>query len=179
MRILVVYYSKTGKTKEIAHAMANELADGNEVNPALPKKYKLSEARKGGVKLRRIRMKDEKNLLATYFLDTKKAIRREKPEIEVLNYDHKEYDLILLGTPVWSAKPAPAINTYLDRSNFKDKRVALFATLRMMGGEKVIRILTEEIEKKSGKVTDSIIIKTGLFHKKRMIEEARTFASKF
>lgn len=160
MKILIVYYSKTGKTKEIAHAMANELADGNEV------------------KLRRIKMKNEKNLLTIYLLDTKKAIRREKPEIEVIDYDHKEYDLILLGTPVWSANPAPPINTYLDRSNFKDKRVALFATLRMMGGEKVVKILTEEIEKKKGKVADSIIIKTGLFHKKRMIEEARTFIKK-
>ena len=160
MKILIVYYSKTGKTKEIAHSIANELADGNEV------------------KMRRVRMKDEKNLLATYLLDTKKAIRREKPEIEVLNYDHKEYDLILLGTPVWSAKPAPAINTYLDRSNFKDKRVALFATLRMMGGERVVGILTEEIEKKGGKITDSIIVKTGLRHKKKMLQDARRFASR-
>ena len=160
MKILIVYYSKTGKTKEIAHSIANELADGNEV------------------KLRRIKMKDEKNLLTTYLLDTKKAIRREKPEIEVIDYGHKEYDLILLGTPVWSTKPAPAINTYLGRSDFKNKRVALFATLRMMGGEKVIRILTEEIEKKGGKIINSIIIKTGLFHKKRMIEEARTFIKK-
>jgi len=161
MKVLIVYYSKTGKTKEIAHTMAHELADGNEV------------------KLRRIRMKNEKNLLATYLLDTKKAIRREKPEIEVLNYDHKEYDLILLGTPVWSNNPAPAINTYLERSDFKNKKVALFITLRLMGGEKVVRILTEEIENKGGKIIDSITIKTGLFHKKRMIEKARTFASKF
>jgi len=160
MKILIVYYSKTGKTKEIAHFIANELADGNEV------------------KLRRIRMKGERNLLATYLLDTKKAIRREKPEIEVLNYDHKEYDLILLGTPVWSAKPAPAINTYLGKSDFRDKKVALFVTLRLMGGEKVVGILTEEIEKKGGKVIDSIIIKTSLFHKKEMIEKAKEIAKK-
>lgn len=160
MKILIVYYSKTGKTKEIAHTMANELADGNEV------------------KLRRIRMKNERNLLATYLLDTKKAIRKEKPEIEVIDLNHEEYDLILLGTPVWSANPAPAINTYLERGDFKDKKVALFVTLRMTGGEKVIKILTEEIEKKGGKVIDSIIIKTGLFHKKRMIKEAKTFARK-
>ncbi len=160
MKILVVYYSKTGKTKEIAHSIANELADRNEV------------------KLRRIKMKNEKNLLATYLLDTKKAIRREKPEIAVTDYDHTDYDFIFLGTPVWSSKPAPAINTYLDRSNFKEKRVALFATLKMSGGEKVIKILTEEIEKKGGKVIDSIIIKTGLRHKKKMLQEARRFASK-
>ncbi len=160
MKILIVYYSKTGKTKEIAHAMANELADGNEV------------------KLRRIRMKEERNLLATYLLDTKKAIRRERPEIEVIDYDHKDYDLILLGTPVWTGNPAPAVNTYLDRSDFKDKKVALFVTLRLRGGEKVVGILTEEIERKGGKVTDSIIIRTGLFHKKRMIEEAKAFAKK-
>jgi flavorubredoxin len=123
-------------------------------------------------------MKGEKNLLATYLWDTKKAIRREKPEIEVIDYGHKEYDLILLGTPVWSVKPAPAINTYLDKSNFKDKKVALFVTLRFMGGEKVVKILTEEIEKKGGKVIDSIIIKTGLRHKKKMLQEAKEFAQK-
>ena len=160
MKILIVYYSKTGKTKEIAHTMANELADGNEV------------------KLRRIKMKDERNLLATYLLDTKKAIRREKPEIEVIDYDHRDYDFIFLGTPVWSSKPAPAINTYLDRSEFKDKRVALFATLKMSGGEKVIKILKEEIEKKGGKIINSIIIKTGLLYRKRMLENAKAFAKK-
>lgn len=160
IKILIVYYSKTGKTKEIAHTIASELAEGNEV------------------KLRRVRMKDERNLLATYLVDTKKAIRREKPEIEVIDYDHKEYDLILIGTPVWSANPVPAINTYLDRSDFRNKKVALFVTLRMMGGEKVIRILTEEIEKKGGKIIDSIIIKTGLLHKKRMLQKAKAFAKK-
>ncbi len=160
MKILIVYYSKTGKTKEIAHSIANELADGNEV------------------KLRRIKMKGERNLLATYLLDTKKAIKREKPEIEVIDLNHEEYNLILLGTPVWSAKPAPAINTYLDRADFENRKVALFVTLRLMGGEKVVGILTAEIEKKGGKVIDSIIIKTGLFHKERMIEEARTFIKK-
>ncbi len=160
MKILIVYYSKTGKTKEIAHTMANELADGNEV------------------KLRKIRMKDERGLLATYLLDTKKALRREKPEIEVLDFDHKEYDLIILGTPVWSANTAPAINTYLEKSDFRNKKVALFVTLRLMGGEKVVGILTEEIEKKGGKVIDFIIIKTGLCHKKKMLQEARRFASK-
>jgi flavodoxin len=160
MKILIVYYSKTGKTKEIAHTMANELANGNEV------------------KLRRIKMKNERNLLATYLLDTKKAIKRKKPEIEVMDYDHKDYDLILLGTPVWSNNPVPAINTYLDKSEFRDKRVALFVTLRMMGGEKTIRILTEEIKKKRGEVVDSIIIKTGLLHRQRMLQTAREFAKK-
>ncbi len=160
MKILVVYYSKTGKTKEIAHSIANELADGNEV------------------KMRRIKMKTERNLLATYLLDAKKAIKREKPEIEVTDYDHTDYEFIFLGTPVWSAKPAPAINTYLDRSDFKDKKVALFVTLGMTGGEKVVKILSEEIEKKGGKIIDSIIIKTGLFRKKEMIEKAKEFAKK-
>ena len=160
MKILIVYYSKTGKTKEIAHSIASELADGNEV------------------KLRRVRMKDERNLLATYLVDTKKAIRKEKPEIEVLDFDHKEYDLILIGTPVWANNPAPAVNTYLDRADFEDRKVALFVTLRMMGGEKVLEILTEEIEKKGGRIINSIIIKTGLLRKKKMLQEAKEFAKK-
>ena len=66
MKILIVYYSKTGMTKEIARTLGDELTRRHEV------------------KIRRIRMKKESNLLATYFLDAQKAIRRQKPEIEVV-----------------------------------------------------------------------------------------------
>jgi flavodoxin len=160
MKILIAYYSKTGKTKEIAQRIAYGLEEGNEV------------------KLRRIKMKNEKNLLGTYLLDAKKAIREEKPEIEVAGYDHKGYDLILLGTPVWANNPAPAINTYVDKCDFAGKDVIFFVTMGMTGGERVIKILTDKLKTKKGKVIDSIVIKSGFFHKKKMLQEAEEFAKK-
>lgn len=84
-----------------------------------------------------------------------------KSSIKPMDFELKEYENIFLGAQVWAGKTAPAINKYLKKASFKDKKVWLFLT---KGDEKipqqVIESITKRIEKKGGKVVDSISITT-------------------
>ena len=44
-----------------------------------------------------------------------------------------DYDLIIVGTPVWAGRPTPAICTYLKKNDFSGKKIAIFLT---QGGKK-------------------------------------------
>ena len=40
----------------------------------------------------------------------------------------KDYDLIVVGTPMWNKRITPAVRTYLKENSFSEKKVALFCT---------------------------------------------------
>lgn len=50
------------------------------------------------------------------------------PEIQEINVDLNKYDEIILGTPVWWYRSAPAIRTFLTKNNLKGKTIKPFAT---------------------------------------------------
>ena len=84
-----------------------------------------------------------------------------KSSIKPMDFALDEYENIFLGAQVWAGKTPPAINSYLKKASFKDKKVWLFLT---KGDEKipqqVIDSITKRIEKKGGSVVDSISITT-------------------
>lgn len=84
-----------------------------------------------------------------------------KSSIKPMDFALEEYEHIFLGTQVWAGKSTPAMNHYLKKASFKDKKVWLFIT---KGDEKipqqVIDSITKRIEKKGGSVIDSISITT-------------------
>ena len=54
------------------------------------------------------------------------VIFKKKPAIHPLSVIPENYDLIILGTPVWAGSPAPAIVSFLDKKKIAEKKVALF-----------------------------------------------------
>ena len=50
----------------------------------------------------------------------------KKPALEPLSVDVNAYDLIILGTPVWAASPAPAVISFLGKTKITGKKIALF-----------------------------------------------------
>ena len=116
MKKLVVYYSRTGNTKFVAEKIANQLnADISEI----------------------IDRKNRKGRLV--FLTGGFAALREKlTKIEV-SKSIDDYDLIIVGSPVWAGKITPAVRTFLVNNDFSDKQVAFFVTL---GGDKPKKALT-------------------------------------
>jgi flavodoxin len=61
-----------------------------------------------------------------------------------------EYDLIIVGTPVWAWSPSAAIRTYLVKNDLSGKKVALFFTLDSN--------LRGAVEKTKGLAPDAIFI---------------------
>jgi len=107
MKILVAYYSRTGTTRTVGEAIAKELdADCDEI---------VDLKKRAG--LRPIRF-----LIAGRDAMSKKltSIRFERSA--------DDYDLIVIGTPVWAGKMTPAVRTYLGIQRLDGKRVAFFCT---------------------------------------------------
>ena len=45
----------------------------------------------------------------------------------------EDFDLLLVGTPVWARGPTPAVQSFLSSVNLNGKPVALFCTMGGMG----------------------------------------------
>ncbi|HUU78675.1 MAG TPA: flavodoxin [candidate division Zixibacteria bacterium] len=106
MKILVLYYSKTGNTKFIAEAIAQET------------KADLLEIK---------REKDIKSIgFWLYFRGGFESMTKKKDKIKPFDKNLEEYDLIFLGSPVWAWRVNPAIRSLLNEITFINKKFGLF-----------------------------------------------------
>lgn len=106
MKTLVVYYTRTGKTKWVAETIAATLcADLEEV---------VDLKKRGGP--------------IGWINGGKDATRKSLTEIALAKRSPQDYDLVVIGTPIWAWSPTPAIRTYLGKTDFSSKKVALFYT---------------------------------------------------
>lgn len=116
MKSLVAYYSRTGKTKYVAEKIASEL------------KAEIEEV---------VDLKNRKGwfgfLKAGY-----EATAGKETEIGEMRRSPRDFDLIVVGTPVWNSRPSSAIKTYLKRNDLSEKKVALFCTNDSSGKEKAL-----------------------------------------
>ena len=113
MKTLVVYYSHDGSTKLIADTVADTLcADIIELKP-----QKNIDA--SGAKI--------------VYWGLRQLITQPKPELQPLEKNPDDYDLIVIGTPVWSYTYAPPLKTFFDEYKFLEKQIILFCC---HGGQK-------------------------------------------
>ena len=114
-----MYYSRTGNAKFAAERIASELkSDIEEVVDLKNRQGWLSFLRAG--------------YDATLGKETKIETTQKLP---------KDYDLIVVGTPVWNSRPTPAIRTYLKKNDLSGKKIAVFSTNEGRGNEKTLAIL--------------------------------------
>ncbi len=104
MKSLVVFYSRTGNARFVAQTIASQIgADTEEV---------IDLKKRGGVF----------GFLSGGF----DARRGKETEIAPTTKSPADYDLIIVGTPIWGGRPTPAITTYLKKNDLSGKKVALF-----------------------------------------------------
>ena len=116
---MVEYYSRTGNARFVAEKIASELkADIEEISDLKNRRGWLGFLRAGY-----------------------DATLGKETEIEKTKRFPKDYDLIVIGTPVWNSKPTPAIRTYLKKNDLSGKKVAVFSTNEGRGNEKTLAIL--------------------------------------
>jgi flavodoxin len=107
-KVLVIYYSLDGATEAIAQKLALTL----EADVSVLKPLKDFNP-KGFIK---------------YILGGYQVIRKQKPELTLINLDFNKYDLIFIGTPVWAGSFTPAVRTLIDSNLINKKKVYLFFT---------------------------------------------------
>ena len=105
-KVLVVYYSLTGNTKLIAESIANSI--NSDVLELKPVKELNAE---GGSK---------------YFWGGYQAKMKKKPKLREFDINPLDYDLIILGTPVWAWTYSPPIRSFLSKYDLSGKNVALW-----------------------------------------------------
>jgi len=104
MKTLVVFYSRTGNTKKLAEFIAKELkADVDEICDE----------------------KDRRRKIVGWCIAGKDAMKKNLTKIKYKK-NPREYDLVVLGTPIWVGTMTPAIRTYLKEN--KLKKVGFFCT---------------------------------------------------
>ena len=124
-KTLVVYYSRTGNTKKIGDEIARRM------------KAEVEEI---------ITLKDRKGIKG-YIVSGFEASKKRSASIEKIKEDPKDYDLVIIGTPVWAWNISSPIRTYLEKKKDSFNKVAFFCTQGGSGDKKSF----EEMEALTGK----------------------------
>ncbi|MBA3064202.1 flavodoxin [Candidatus Woesearchaeota archaeon] len=107
MKALVVFYSRTGITKEIAVHISEELdCDIEQIFDVKTRKGILGFIKSGF-----------------------ESVFRIMPKIKEAELDPEKYGLIIIGTPIWAGNMASPMRTYLFQNNEKLDKVAFFCTM--------------------------------------------------
>ena len=130
MRVLVVYYSRTGNTRRVAEALVEALRRRN-CNPTLEEI---------------VEKKDRGGLLGWFGAAADAALNKET-EIEEGKSDVADFDVVVVGTPVWAFTAAPAVTTFLRRYGARIRKAAFFCTLNSKGAKRALA----KMRKVSGK----------------------------
>lgn len=118
-KILVVYYSRTGFTRTVGRQIASLChADVESIKSLSWHHHGFGYARSA--------------LGAIFHAGTKN--RRTK-------HDPKDYDVVVIGTPIWCWNMSGPVRSYINDHRTRFKRVALFCTCEGSGPTKVLRDL--------------------------------------
>lgn len=120
MKTAVLYYSYDGNSVLVAEALKGPL----------------------GADVFRIETQDEKRRggLAKYIWGGRQVLSRAKPGIKPLALKPENYDLIVIGGPVWAGSPAPALVSWIEAAKPRGKKIALFVCHRGGKGRAVEKL---------------------------------------
>ena len=111
-KVLVVYFSATGTTRQVAKQIA-KIADADifEITPAKP--YSNADL-------------DWTNKQSRSSLEMSDSTAR--PKIKAVMVDVSQYDYVFMGYPIWWDLAPRAVNTFIETTNLAGKTVIPFAT---------------------------------------------------
>lgn len=111
-KTLVAYFSASGVTKEVAKNLSNAInSDLYEIKPLEP--YSNAD----------LNWMDRNSRSSVEMRD-----KNSRPEIIDDDAKIKDYDTIFLGFPIWWYIAPTVVNTFLEKYDFSNKKIILFAT---------------------------------------------------
>jgi flavodoxin len=114
MRTLIIFYSRTGLTKKVAMVLKEKLDCA--VEEVIDTKN-----RQGAI---------------GYMVSGRDAMSKRETVIEELKNKPEDYDMVIIGTPIWAWNVSAPIRTYLNKCKGNFKKVAFFCTMSGSGNEK-------------------------------------------
>ena len=111
-KVLVVYFSATGTTRQVAKQIA-KIADADicEIIPTKP--YSSAD----------LDWTNKQSRSSVEMIDAK-----ARPAIKPFSVDMSKYDFVFLGYPIWWDLAPRAVNTFIETTNLAGKTVIPFAT---------------------------------------------------
>ena len=147
---LVIYYTRTNKTKEVAETIKEE------------KNAEILE----------IKDKTERAGALRYLKSAVDAVRNKETSITYDKVNLADYDTIYMGTPVWASKPTPAIIKFIEENDFTGTNVVTFATMMASGADATVKNMNEMIKNKGGNIIKSFAIATKNNDIKKLTKDA-------
>jgi len=155
MKTLIIYYSLTKNTKFIADLIVQEI--GADILELKTKKQLINP--RGFMK---------------YFWGGKQVIMKEIPELELLAKNPEDYDLLIIGTPVWAWNFTPPLRAFFINTKLNGKKIALFCT---HGGDPRKTLVNMVAELAGNEIIGQIDFREPLkFEKDKVIERAKEWA---
>ncbi len=112
MKILVVYFSKTGHTHQVAKVLASKLqADLDQITEVKPQSMPM-----------------------VWLKSTRQAMQQKTCDISFQKWP-QEYDLVILGGPVWAWNLIAPLRAYLTQTASQIKQFAFFVTYGGQAGK--------------------------------------------
>jgi len=115
-RILVVYFSRSGSTARVASYLADEL----------------------GADLDAIEEPRSRAGIGGYVRSAFEAVAKGLPTIHTRR-DPRDYDLVVLGTPVWGGTMASPVRSYIHEHSESLAKTAFFVVMGGSGGDDTVR----------------------------------------
>lgn len=152
----IVYFSATGRTEDVAKKLSFATgATAYKIDPVIPYSEKDLDWRD----------ENSRCYVEMHDPDARPLISRKYAEIE-------GHDVIFIGFPIWWNKAPSAVKSFMERHDFYNKKIVLFAT---SGGSDMTGI-KEDLEpfKGRGEIVDARLL-TG----NETEEELRSWAGQF
>lgn len=156
-KVLVAYFSATGVTKRVSENLAKATgADIYEIKPLKP--YTSDDLDWQNDKSRSsVEMKDHKS----------------RPEMLDDNFSISDYETIYLGFPIWWYIAPTIVNTFLEKHDFSNKKIVLFAT---SGGSRFGKTVENLKPSASSSTT---IIEGDILNNNPSVDELKQWVEKF
>ena len=126
MKALIVYFSRTGRTRKVAEAIAS--LTGSDLEEIREKR-----GRGGPLGWLRSGMESTRGLL---------------PNIEPLGKDPASYDLVVIGTPIWASNASSPIRAFVNQYRDRIREAAFFCTGDGSDPDEVFKGLEEFLGRK-------------------------------
>ena len=139
--ILVAYFSATGTTKRVAQNLAKATGgDLYEIRPV--KAYTNAD----------LNWHDSNSRTSVEMNDPK-----SRPEIVTGDLSVENYDTIYLGFPIWWGTAPKVVHTFLEKYDFSDKKIIIFATSGSSGLGNTANTLKQSVSKTAAIIEGDVL----------------------
>jgi len=156
-KTLVAYFSATGVTKEVAENISKVTkSDIYEIKPLVP--YTNAD----------LNWMDKQSRSSIEMED-----KSSRPEIVDDELDVSKYETIFLGFPIWWYVAPTIVNTFLEKHDFSNKRIILFATSGGSNFGGTVQYLKNSLD------DSAELIEGGLLNYSPSLEDIKEWVEKF